>query len=103
MKGDRTMSLASTPTLHQVVRMYGVWRNDNYSLATWSGEAPGLLAFADRCAEAGVTTLDQLDTDLLDDWWAWVKSTYGDATAVTRLSQLRSFLGWAQKKGWLVD
>ena len=87
--------------LHTAVRLYGQHRVANYSLETWSGEAPGLLAFADHCAGMGVTTLDQLNTDDADDWWINVKNTYEPATADTRLHQLRALLGWASKKGWL--
>jgi integrase len=87
--------------LHQAVRLYGQHRVANYSLATWAGEAPGLLSFADRCVDEGATTLDELDAFDADAWWAQTKASYQPATADTRLSQLRAFLGWATKKGWL--
>ena len=90
-----------TTGLHQAVRLYGQHRVANYSLATWSGEAPGLLFFADYCIEAGATTFGQLTTDLADAWWEIAKANYTAATADTRLHQLRAFLGWASKKGWL--
>jgi integrase len=99
------MTRANAPTLHHAVRLYGQWRTnaDGRSLLTWSGEAPGLLAFADYCAEAGVEQFWLLNTDLLEDWWANQQARLGEATVATRLHQLRSFLHWAMRKGWLVD
>lgn len=96
-------NVTTGPSLHAAVRLYGQHRVANYALATWVGEAPGLLAFADNCAVAGVERFEELGTDLLDDWWASTKCTYVEATSDTRLHQLRAFLGWARKKGWLVD
>lgn len=87
--------------LHDAVRLYGQHRVANYSLATWAGEAPGLLAFADHCVGLGVTLFGQLNTDDADDWWIRTKESYEPATADTRLHQLRAFFGWAVKKGWL--
>jgi hypothetical protein len=41
---------------------------------------------------SGVDDFWMLNDDLASDWWALVKADLGDATAVTRLHQLRSFL-----------
>lgn len=93
----------SAPGLHHAVRLYGQWRvgSDGRSINTWSGEAPGLAAFADYCADHGVDQFWLLNDELLEDWWADLRVS--DATRPTRLHQLRSFLGWAIKKGWLVE
>jgi integrase len=103
------MTSASTvpdaPPLHQAVRLYGQWRvgDGDYSMKTWAGEAPGLLAFADYCHDLGVDHFWMLNDDLASDWWAHVKADHGDATAVTRLHQLRSFLRYCVRKKWLAE
>lgn len=93
------------PTLHEAVRLYGQWRvgDGGYSTNTWAGEAPGLLAFADYATLYGIERFDQLTEDYASDWWKDTRARLGDQTAPTRLHQLRSFLTWAARKGWLVD
>lgn len=97
------MSKASVPTLHEAVRAYGQWRvgPGAYSLNTWAGEAPGLHAFADHMALAGIDTVDALHSEAVSVWWQAVRVGMSAATAPTRLHQLRSFLAWAIRMNWL--
>ena len=100
-----TTALSPAPSMHDAVREYGRWRvgAGGYSLNTWAGEVPGLMAFADYCADVGVERFYQLSDGLLDDWWADTKGRLAEATAPVRLHQLRSFLHWAMTKKWLAE
>lgn len=91
--------------LHQAVREYGQWRigDGGYSLNTWAGEAPGLLAFADHADDYGITEVHQLSYEFVSDWWKDVRARVGIATAPTRMGQLRSFLTWSMRKGWMSE
>jgi integrase len=91
------------PTLHAAVRAYGQWRTGvgGYSPATWAGEQPGLAAFADYCAGMRLTRFWHLSDRVLNDYWTELQKQVTEATAVTRLHQLRSFLAYAQRKGWI--
>lgn len=91
--------------VYETVREYGQWRTGDggFSVNTWSGEAPGLYAFADHMALCGAEYVHQVNDSLVSDWWKVIRETMGTATAPTRLHQLRSFLAWCQRKGYLED
>lgn len=83
---------------------YEDWRVNeaDYSPKTWAGEKPGLHAFVDFLADSfpSVTMTSQLDYDHVRRWWMTL-GLLADSTKVTRLAQLRSFLGYCVKRGWL--
>lgn len=91
--------------LYGALSEYERWRliDADYSRKTWAGEKSGLLNFVDTMADRDPAVLwtDQLDYDAVREWFAAL--TVADSTRVTRLAQLRAFLGYCIKRGWLTS
>lgn len=91
--------------LYGALGEYERWRlvDADYSTKTWAGEKSGLLGFVDFMADRDEPILwtDQLDYDAVREWFADL--TVGESTRPTRLAQLRAFLGYCIKRGWLAQ
>lgn len=104
MQGDNAMTtaLAAKTHLDHALRAYQEWRlhDAEYSHNTWRGEMPGLLAFIDLCHDLEVSFVEDLTPEVASKWKASIDGL-ADTTRHTRLSQLRTFLGFCTNKGWL--
>lgn len=93
-----------TYNLDAALGEYEHWRTREagYSLKTWAGEKPGLLAFVDCMLDLDDPAIQtrQLTPEHLSQWWECTDHL-ADSTRVTRLAQLRAFLGYCIKRGWL--
>ncbi len=80
---------------------YERWRiqEAKFSPKTWAGEKPGLLGFIDTIHNAGIGSMHNVEPDLVSAWWTSLD--YQESTMATRLSQLRSFLGYCVNRGWI--
>jgi integrase/recombinase XerC len=67
------------------------------TLKSYRADLDGLIAFA---AEAGVSTLGELDLELLRSWqWQASESGFAAATLARRSAAVRSFTAWAARTG----
>lgn len=89
-------------SLDYALRRYETWRLDEagFSPLTWAGEKSGLLAFVDAMGGRGRHYPATLTHEDAAAWWAF-QSTLQESTRATRLHQVRSFLGYCSKRGWL--
>lgn len=85
--------------IYSAVESYGHWRlgSGGASLNTWRGERPGLEAFAVQFTGVDVRNLTP---DHIEVWWESL-AELAPSTRGTRLHQLRSFLLYCQRRGWL--
>lgn len=97
-----TSVLTAETHLDVALREYQVWRTGDaeYSHATWRGEMPGLLYFVDFCHDQGISTVQQLTPEVASEWKASL-THLAETTRGTRLSQVRTFMGYCIKRGWL--
>lgn len=88
--------------LREALVRYERWRllDAKFSTQTWAGEKAGLLNFVDYMLRRDVEHTAEVTHDLVSDWWHTLR--LADATRTTRLAQLRSFLGYCLKRGWLL-
>lgn len=95
------MAQCCTQYLPKALDEYEHWRvhEAGFSLKTWGGEKPGLLAFVDFMASVGIHYVKDVGDFHVSAWW----SDLGVAasTRSTRLHQLRSFLEYCIHRGWL--
>lgn len=89
------------PSLDGALAEFRRWRLDlaGFSVKTWAGEKSGLLAFIDLMVTFGVTSVDGIERAHVEAWWLTLP--HKDSTKATRLSQLRTFLGFCVEQGWL--
>jgi integrase len=88
-------------TLRTALREYEHWRlhRANFSIKTWAGEKPGLLAFIDTMHTRGRTYVGSLTEEDVNAWWDSL--SLAPSTQKTRLAQLRSFVKFCIARGWL--
>lgn len=88
-----------TEYLPVALQAYEHWRvhEAGFSLRTWSGEKPGLLAFVDAMLAEGVAYCDGVTYDHVREWWTSL--CLADSTKSTRLHQLRTFLEYCCQIG----
>lgn len=97
-----TTALPAETPLDTALRAFAAWRvrEAEYSIDTYRGEAPGLLAFVDFCHDNDVHTVEALTPELASKWKESI-GYLGESTRATRLSQLRTFMGYCIKRGWI--
>lgn len=98
-------SVLTTQThLDVALREFQAWRTGDaeFSRATWKGEMPGLLYFVDFCLARGVRHVEALTPEDASAWKASL-AHLAETTRATRLSQLRAFLSYCLKRGWLTE
>ena len=88
--------------IHDAVEQYGHWRlgSGSTSVNTWRGERPGLEAFALCMTGLDRNHVHQIEPEHIDKWWAGTV-LLAPSTRGTRLHQLRSFLLFCIRRGWL--
>jgi integrase len=84
------------------IREFSEWRTRDaeFSHNTWVGEMPGLFYFADFMIDREVGELHEVTPELCAEWKASL-GHLAENTRATRLSQLRTFLGYCINRGWL--
>lgn len=92
-----TVHNTQTITLAAAFEEYITYRRQ-FSPNTWAGERSGLFHFVG--AMGPYRPVAELDGTTVDCWWANLPDLQ-KSTRKTRLSQLRSFLGFCVDKGWL--
>lgn len=93
---------AETLLLDVALREYQTWRTGDaeYSHATWRGEMPGLLYFVDFCIDNEISTVRAVTPEIASKWKQSLTHLQ-ETTRATRLSQLRGFMGYCVKRGWI--
>ena len=96
-----TKASCCTQYLPKALEEYEHWRvhEAGFSIRTWAGEKPGLLAFVDHMREAGVHYCADLTHEHVSAWWTGLRLK--DNTKATRLHQLRSFLEYCAQRKWM--
>lgn len=99
-----TAVLPAQIQLDPALRAYREWRTGDadFSINTWAGEMPGLLYFVDFCHDLDVATVNEITPEIASKWKASLDHL-SDNTRATRLGQLRSFMGYCVKRGWLAS
>lgn len=87
--------------LDDAMASYERWRSRDggFSPTTWAGEKGAVLSFVDHLHHMGASDVDEIGPDHCSGWFASL--TVADATRVTRLAQIRSFLTFCVMHGWI--